>query len=440
MPPPADSPPVSAKGTGAAWLGGILGSAGAASLTFFPAMLPRSIPWQALGFAPGRTVTPWAGLAASLAVGLAGVWIALCITPLRRVLPLLGTVALLLITQSGVLAMHGWQWTPWPALLALLAGAGTALLVRPAASGPAAFFLGRLAPDKVAALGRAGDLSFLQPDQREATVLTCRLLNENALRERLPAPDFLKLCATFRTRASAILLNHGACLDPAEPNGVRAFFGLPFATAAPADESVRAALALDDAMQAFFNTLAPPPPERPVCGIGLATGTLTAGLTGSAYTVLGDAMELSRWLSLQNSLYQTRLLLDAATHLASETVEDRPLEFINPPEGAAVEIFQLLGTSGSLSHEALNRRNAFRDAIMLLRAGHAEDAARRFDDARHGLTTPDPVLEYFVSQSHDQTRRDAASNGPLSPGPAPAPAPPSSRRSGKAGRKFPRRP
>jgi class 3 adenylate cyclase len=442
MPLPSDHNAPSPKGTGAAWLGGILGAAAAASLAFFPAVFPGDLPWQALGLQPGRPVPPSASLAASLAVGLASVWITLRIIPLRRIFPLLGTAALLIITQSGVLAMQGWHWMPWPALLALVAGAGTTLLLRPAFHGPASFFHGRLAPAQVAALGKVGDLSFLQPDQREATVLTCRLLNENALREMLPAPDFLKLCAAFRSRASAILLNHGACLDPAEPNGVRAFFGLPFATAAPADESVKAALALDEAMQAFFSTLSSPPPERPVCGIGLATGTLTAGLTGSTYTVLGDAVELSRWLSAQNSLYQTRLLLDAATHRAADAVEDRPLEFINPPDGAAVEIFQLLGTTGSLSREALARRNAFRDAIMLLRAGHAEDAARRFGDARSGLTTPDPVLEYFVSQSQDQTRRDAASTGPLSPGSGPTPAPPaaSSRRAGKAGRKLPRRP
>ena len=440
----SDPDPPSPKGNTAAWLGGVAASAGAASLAFFLTSFPLSGKlWGELGLSPESTVPAFASFWLGLTFGLASVCLAIHIAPGRRVVALLGAVGLLTLSQSAVLALYGWQWEPLPALLAVLAGGSVAWLRRPPESGPASLFQGRLSAASLLTLSKARELSFLRPDQREATVLTCRLLNENALRELLPARELLKLCDAFRARASAILLHHGACLDPAEPNGLRAFFGLPLTTAAPADDSVKAALALDDAMVSFFAGLTPAPAETPVCAMGLATGILTAGVTGSAYTVLGDAVELSRWLALQNSNYQTRLLLDAATHRAADTVEDRPLEFINPPDGAAMEIFHLLGTTGSLSREAIARRNAFRDAIMLLRAGHAEDAARRFDDARTGLASVDPVLEYFVSLALDQTRRDAASIGQSMPSVSPPPSgtpPLPPRRPGKAGRKLPRRP
>ncbi len=367
-------------------------------------------------------------------------WVGAMVHPFRRCGGLLVAASILILSQSLVLALYGFAWEPLPALLSLLAAGSIAALLRPELGGPALWFRGRIAPGILNQLATAADSSQFRPDQRNATVVTCRLLNENALREVLSARDFLKLCQVFRARASKVLLDHGACLDPTEASGVRAFFGLPLPHPAAADEAVRAALAMDDALREFALNH-PSPAGHPTCGIGVASGKLTAGLVGSSYTVLGDAVELSRWLAAETASYEVRLLTDHATHLAADRIEDRPLEFVNPPSGAAVEIFQILGTLGSLSGEALARRQAFRDAIMLLRAGHAGDALSRFADAREGLTTPDPVLEYFVSLATDQSERDAAGSGPpgsaaSSPGvPAHGPA---ARRKEKASRKPPR--
>jgi class 3 adenylate cyclase len=433
---PPETPSIGAL---AAWSGGAVAALGSAGL----ALLLHGTPlgkylWSYLPAYPDQVPAVPAAFAAALVIGLAAAWIGAVVQPLRRAAGVLAAAAVLTISQSLVLGLYGIAWEPLPALFGLVGAGGIAALLRPAITGPATWFRGRLSPAGLRRLTEAPDLEFLRPDQRGATVITCRLLNENALREVLPARDFLKLCQAFRTRASAILLERGACLDPTESSGVRAFFGLPLPVAAAADQAVTAALALDDAMRAFAETHATAAAGPPACGIGLATGKLTAGLIGQTYTVLGDAMELSRWLASTTSIYEVRLLADSATHLAADRIEDRPLEFVNPPDGAAVEIFHLLGTTGSLSQEALARRQAFRDAIMLLRAGHATDALSRFADANVGLVTPDPVLAYFVSMATDQAQRDAASSGP--PPSAGEPTSNPSRRPGKAARKLPRRP
>jgi len=92
--------------------------------------------------------------------------------------------------NSRGVALYGWAWEPLPALLAVLAGGGVALLLRPPASGPAGLFMGRLSPASLAVLGKARDLSFLRPDQRQATVLTCRLLNEMPCANCCPPANF----------------------------------------------------------------------------------------------------------------------------------------------------------------------------------------------------------------------------------------------------------
>lgn len=338
----------------------------------------------------------------------------------RRLVLLLGA-AVLAVTQS-LLLTHRFhvEWEPLSLLAAVLSGMIAGGLAAPRRESAAQWFEGRAGRDLLARLSAAPN-DILLPDQREASVLTCRLLNETLLRERIPAREFLKFTEAFRLTASRLLTSHGALLDAPESGVVRAFFGLPLAVENHATQAALAALALDEAMKEF--ALAQMHRDYPVAetGIGIASGTLTAGLTGNRYTAAGDAVEQSRWLAALNGEFHTRLLTDEATHLQAAGVEDRPLEIMNPPEGAAVAVFQLLASSGALSSEALQRRDAFRDAIMLLRAGHAADALVRFADARDGLIHEDAVLERFVAEAEAQAGRDGI-KAPLRPK-APRPRP-----------------
>ena len=419
-----------------AWVGGAVAAVAASSLTLLLHGQPLgSWLWQSLPVPPAQPVPLPLAWAAALLPGLGAAWIGSALPRLRRIFGLLATASLLTLSQSIVLALHHIAWEPLPTLLAIV-GAGTiAALLRPELTGPTAWFIDKVSPPLLARLAQAENQDLLRPAQRDATILTCRLLPDQTPPIEPATPrDVLKFHEAFRAQASRILLDHGACLDPTEASGVRAFFGLPLPLPSAADDAVAAALALREALAPFAPSSEASPPNF---GIGLATGPLTAGFVDHTYSALGEAAELSRWLAAETAHYEVPILLDAPTHFAASHLEDRPLEFVNPPVGPAVEIFQLLGTIGSLSPEALARRQAFRDAITLLRAGHAEDARRRFADASLGLNSPDPVLEHFISLANDQSQRDAASSAPLAPpGSAPSASP---RRKPAAARKLPRR-
>ncbi len=444
MSTPPQSAATHSQGALAAWAGGSIAALGAAGLTLLLHGQPLGHHlWRGISSPPVQPLGTVAAFSIAFLTGLAAAWAGATVRPARRVCGLLAAALVLTLTQTWVFALHGMAWEPLPTLLSVLGAGSIAALLRTDLDGPSRWFRGRVSAKTLHALTLSRDTGFLKPGQRQATVLTCRLLNENALREILPAREFLKLCGAFRQQASSVLIANGACLDPTESSGIRAFFGLPLPSASPADEAVAAALLLDDAMREFTASLKFPSGTaevEPVCGIGIASGTLTAGLVGHSYSVLGGAVELSRWLAAETAGYGIRLLTDSATHLAADRIEDRPLEFVNPPDGAAVEIFQLLGTNGSLSAEAIARRNAFRDALMLLRAGHAEDALTRFADAREGLTVPDPVLDHFVAVAEDQLKRDSPSAPAPDKSPPSAFRPPAAPRSAKPPRKLPRRP
>ena len=425
----ASGPRAFAFGTAAA-----LAAAGAAWIPGVTAALPGLHFFRA---SPDAVVPAWGCAAAAGLLGLAAAGVGSAGASWTRGSGVLMVALLLSLTQTAVFSLHGILWEPLSAMAAMTAGFLAARGMSPApADDFSASFRGRVSKPLLQRIAAVTDPSLFHPEQREASVVTCRMLNDGALRETLAARDFLRLSESFRACASRVLVENGGCLDPSESSGVRAFFGLPLASPQHADLAGAAAAALDDALREFSVASMRADCEPPVCGIGIATGTLTAGLTEQGYSALGDALDLSRWLASLNTNYHSRVLLDSRTRAASEKIEDRPLEVLNPPDGAAVEVFQFLGTAGGLSAEARARRDAFRDAITLLRAGHAQDALDRFQDARIGLVAADPVLDRFIAEAADQLRRDASSPGGGISSPGGAPPRPRDR----AARKAPRRP
>jgi len=372
---------------------------------------------EAAGVFSGTEVktAPEVTFAIAAAAGMAGAWVGWAVDSWARRLVLLAAAVALAGTQSALLAWNfDVAWEPFSLAAALCAGVVSAGLLSPRGAGVERFFQGRLARDRVQRLAAAQSGEFLLPDQREAAVLTCRMLNETALREQMSAREFLKLMEAFRAASSRVLLEHGALLDAPESGMVRAFFGLPLAVENHADKAAAAGLALVEAMREFAVEHLHRDRAPVECGTGITCGTLTAGVTGETYSAAGDAVEQSRWLAGLNAEYHTQILTDGAAHLMAEEVEDRPLEILNPPEGAALEVYQLLGTRGGLSAEALARRDAFRDAVALLRAGHAEDARLRFEHAREGLIHEDAALERLAAQAEDQIERDGRKPPPPS--------------------------
>jgi class 3 adenylate cyclase len=379
-------------------LGGALAGGVAAGLPLgeWLPLMPGEVAW----------LTPWPGRVAGGAVaGLVAALVGNRVDGWGHRLLLAAAGSLLAVTQSLVVARHGVVWPPLGVVAGILAGMifGGMVAVRPPVW--RRWLRSRVSARVMDRIHAAGGAAAMVPDEREAVVVTCRVLNETAMRGQMEAAAFLKMNSAFAAAVASVLREHGALTDEAEPGTVRGIFGLPLAVADPADAAAAAAVAIDDVLREFAASWMTRERDPVEWGIGIACGTLTAGLGEHGYSVAGDAIDRSKWLALLNGEYHSRILTDDTVHRLAERSEDRPLEVVNPPEGAAVELFQLLGQSGGLSGEALARRDAFRDAVMLLRAGHAEDALLRFAEARKGLLAPDPVLERMVGMAEEEKNR-----------------------------------
>ena len=196
----------------------------------------------------GTQVSPLLTFAIAAGAGIGAAWVGWAVDSWKRRLLLLGSLVILSGTQSALMAQKfGIVWEPVSFAVAVVTGLTLAGLVAPRGAGVESYFPGRLAPLQLRRLAAAQSADFLLPDQREAAVLTCRMLNEAAIREQMPAREFLKLMESFRQTVSRVLLQRGALLDAPESGSVRAFFGLPLPVENHADDAAAAALELVDA-------------------------------------------------------------------------------------------------------------------------------------------------------------------------------------------------
>lgn len=233
---------------------------------------------------------------------------------------------LVVVATAGVswLLFERWRlW--WPPLVPMasalgLAGA-TALVgyatVRRRARQTRAMFAQYVPPAVVDRLVAQPELMRLGGEAREVTVMFTDLANFTALSEQLTAEQTVEVLTTYFTAMTPLVHATGGTVDKFIGDAVMAFWGAPLDDAQHAEHAVRAAIAMQRAMQPLDSDLRsrglPPIHMR----IGLHTGRVVVGNVGSeqrfSYTVIGDAVNLAARLEGANKAFGTGILLSAIT-------------------------------------------------------------------------------------------------------------------------------
>ena len=130
-------------------------------------------------------------------------------------------------------------------------------------------------------------------------------------------------------------------------DGLMAIFGAPQPLAAPPLAAVRAALDMIEMID-LFNAERATAQKAPIrIGIGIASGRLVAGYTGTqqraTYTCVGDTVNLAARLEAHTKDAQRMILIDASTRAALP--QDAQLEALGGVQlkgkATAVEVFSV---------------------------------------------------------------------------------------------------
>jgi adenylate cyclase len=141
-----------------------------------------------------------------------------------------------------------------------------------------------------------------------------------ALVESQTPEETIELLNTYYTLMFDAITGHGGVVNQMIGDGLMAIFGAPLPLADPCGAAVRAALEMIDMIDLFNAERVAEGRPAIAIGIGIATGEMVAGYTGTqnraTYTCIGDTVNLAARLEAHTKVARRAILIDAATRAA----------------------------------------------------------------------------------------------------------------------------
>lgn len=164
----------------------------------------------------------------------------------------------------------------------------------------------------------------------QATVMFCDIRGFTGIVESQPPDVVIELLNTYYTLMFDAIGAHGGVVNQMIGDGLMAIFGAPQALEQPERNAVLAALEMIEMVGQFSREQQAAGKQPMRIGIGIASGTVVAGYTGTearaTYTCVGDTVNLAARLEAHTKEAGLPLLVDAATHAAlGADIASRPL-------------------------------------------------------------------------------------------------------------------
>ena len=179
-----------------------------------------------------------------------------------------------------------------------------------------------------------------------ASVMFSDIRGFTPLAEAQPPEETIELLNTYYTLMFDAIAGHGGIVSQIAGDGLMAIFGAPVALANHGAAAVSAAVEMIEMMELFSaeQAQAGKPPIR--IGIGISTGEMVAGYTGTnaraTYTCIGDIVNLAARLEAHTKEAQRSILIDDATRAMLDGVNAEPLGPVTVRgKTQAVEVFAL---------------------------------------------------------------------------------------------------
>jgi len=153
-----------------------------------------------------------------------------------------------------------------------------------------------------------------------ATVMFSDIRGFTSLVESQPPEETIELLNTYYTLMFEAISAHGGVVNQMIGDGLMAIFGAPLPVPEPPLAAVRAALDMMEMIE-LFNVERTPLGKAPIrIGIGIASGEMVAGYTGTqtraTYTCIGDTVNLAARLEAHTKEAGRGILVDADTNSA----------------------------------------------------------------------------------------------------------------------------
>lgn len=228
-------------------------------------------------------------------------------------------------------------------------------------------------PELVQEMSRNPEHYSMEGKSAELTVLFSDIRGFTSISEGMEPKQLASLMNEYLGSMTDVIQEQRGTLDKYIGDAIMAFWGAPVADAEHARHAVLAALGMHLRLRELNQSLrARGLPELRI-GVGINTGTMTVGDMGSpvrkAYTVLGDAVNLSSRLEGMTKEYGVGVLVGEATRKAVRDIVFREVDRVRAKGKAEpVAIFEPLGVDGELTRAVHDELKLWNQALRAYRA------------------------------------------------------------------------
>jgi adenylate cyclase len=153
----------------------------------------------------------------------------------------------------------------------------------------------------------------------DTTVMFSDIRSFTTITESQSPADTIDLLNTYYTLMFEAISGHGGVVNQMVGDGLMAVFGAPLPLENKEEQAVRAALEMIEMIELFNLDRAAQGKPQVRIGIGIATGAVIAGYTGTirraTYTCVGDTVNLAARLEAHTKVVGQPILIDEATRL-----------------------------------------------------------------------------------------------------------------------------
>ena len=185
----------------------------------------------------------------------------------------------------------------------------------------------------------------------QGTVMFSDIRGFTAMVESQPPEETIELLNAYYALMFDAISGHGGVVNQMIGDGLMAIFGAPLPLAEPPRAAVGAALDMIEMVE-LLNVDRAAAQKAPIrIGIGIASGEMVAGYTGTkaraTYTCIGDTVNLAARLEAHTKRAQRPILIDAATQaaLAGDIATDALGDVLFDGKAAAVAVFAVHATA-----------------------------------------------------------------------------------------------
>jgi len=259
-----------------------------------------------------------------------------------------------------------------------------------------------VAPEVVSILVQDPDKLKLGGEKRDMTMFFLDIAHFTTISEKMKPEALIQFLNTYLTSLTDDILNNNGVVDKYIGDCIMAFWNAPLDEPAHRRKACLAAVDCLKTMERLNREYVDPTiPERPAVRIGLNSGEVVVGNTGSArklaYTVLGDEVNLASRLEGANKFFGSTVMASEDTFKGTEdAVEGRFLGKVRVVgKEIPIGVYELLGRKGELTKQWQEALARYQEALEIYHKRDFEKAKAAFEKVQEIIPEDKPSKLYL---------------------------------------------